>query len=142
VTTKESPESVRLDKWLWAARFFKTRTLSQDNIDLGRIRMNGQKLKPSKEIRAGDELEILRGQDRFVVIVRALAEKRGSAAQAQELYEETAEGRAERERIADNRRLMPMPGADVRGRPTKREGRKLREFIDAEFSYDPGKDLL
>jgi len=85
----EESTSVRLDKWLWAARFFKTRTLSQDNIELGRIRMNGGRLKASKEIKIGDQLEIIRGEERFIVVVKALSSKRGSAAVAQTLYEET-----------------------------------------------------
>ena len=91
----EESTSVRLDKWLWAARFFKTRTLSQDNIELGRIRMNGVRLKASKEIKIGDQLEIIRGEERFIVVVKALSSKRGSAAVAQTLYEETPDSLAD-----------------------------------------------
>lgn len=130
--------SVRLDKWLWAARFFKTRTLSQDNIELGRVRMKGVRLKASKEVKVGDELEIMRGEERFVVVVKALSSKRGSATVAQTLYEETPESLATRTRIKENSRLMPMPGSDYHGRPTKRDGRKIRQFM-AEFN--PSKDF-
>ena len=128
----EESTSVRLDKWLWAARFFKTRTLSQDNIELGRIRMNGVRLK------IGDQLEIIRGEERFIVVVKALSSKRGSAAVAQTLYEETPDSLETRTRIKENSRLMPMPGSDYHGRPTKRDGRKIRQFM-AEF--DPSKDF-
>ena len=128
----EESTSVRLDKWLWAARFFKTRTLSQDNIELGRVRMNGVRLKASKDIRVGDQLEIIRGEERFVVVVKALSSKRGSATVAQTLYEETPESLEARTRIKENSRLMPMPGSDYHGRPTKRDGRKIRQFM-AEF---------
>ena len=130
--------SVRLDKWLWAARFFKTRTLSQDKIELGRVRMKGVRLKASKEVKVGDELEIMRGEERFVVIVKALSSKRGNATVAQTLYEETPESLATRTRIKENSRLMPMPGSDYHGRPTKRDGRKIRQFM-AEFN--PSKDF-
>lgn len=135
----EESTSVRLDKWLWAARFFKTRTLSQDNIELGRVRINGVRLKASKDIRVGDQLEIIRGEERFVVVVKALSSKRGSATVAQTLYEETPESLEARTRIKENSRLMPMPGSDYHGRPTKRDGRKIRQFM-AEF--DPSKDRI
>lgn len=130
--------SVRLDKWLWAARFFKTRTISQDNIELGRVRMDGVRLKSSKEVKVGDRLEIMRGEEKFVVIVRALSSKRGSATVAQQLYEETPESLEARQRISENRRMVPMPGSDYHGRPTKRDGRKIRQFM-AEFN--PSKDF-
>lgn len=136
--TSEDSTSVRLDKWLWAARFFKTRTLSQDNIELGRVRMNGVRQKASKEIKVGDKLEIIRGEERFVVVVKAISAKRGSATVAQTLYEETAESIETRTRIKENSRLMPMPGSDYHGRPTKRDGRKIRQFM-AEFN--PSKDF-
>lgn len=131
-------DSVRLDKWLWAARFYKTRTLSQDNIELGRVRMNGLRLKSSKEVKVGETLEIIRGEEKFVVVVKALSSKRGGATVAQQLYEETEESRLERQRISDNRRMVPMPGSDYHGRPTKRDGRKIRQFM-AEFN--PTKDF-
>lgn len=131
-------DSIRLDKWLWAARFFKTRTLSQDNIELGRVKVNKARAKASKEVRIGDELEIFRGSERFIVIVRALSGKRGPASVAATLYEETPESKLKREQLREAAELIPVPGADHKGRPTKREGRKLREF---KHSFDPTHDL-
>mgnify|MGYP003275270729 CR=1 FL=1 len=113
---------VRLDKWLWAARFYKTRTLSQDNIELGRVRMNGARLKASKTVKVGEKLEIIRGEERFEVIVKALSGKRGNATTAQALYEETPESFQKRLLIRENSKMTPMPGSDYRGRPTKRDG--------------------
>lgn len=125
---------VRLDKWLWAARFYKTRTLSQDNIELGRVRMNGVRLKASKTVKVGEKLEIIRGEERFEVIVKALSGKRGNAAAAQALYEETPESLQKRLLIREN----TMPGSDYHGRPTKRDGRKIRKFIEG---FNPSKDI-
>lgn len=110
---EEESTSVRLDKWLWAARFFKTRTLSQDNIELGRVRMNGVRLKASKDIRVGDQLEIIRGEERFVVVVKALSSKRGSATVAQTLYEETPESLEARTRIKKTADLCRCPEAII-----------------------------
>lgn len=136
---KESDDSdVRLDKWLWAARFYKTRTLSQDNIELGRVRMNGVRLKASKTVKIGEKLEIIRGEERFEVIVKALSGKRGNAAAAQELYEETPVSLQKRLLIRENSKMMPMPGSDYHGRPTKRDGRKIRKFIEG---FNPSKDI-
>lgn len=134
----EESTSVRLDRWLWAARFFKTRTLSQDNIELGRVRMNGVRLKASKDIRVGDQLEIIRGEERFVVVVKALSSKRGSATVAQTLYEETPESLEARTRIKENSRFM----ADARKRLSRtsyQARRPQNSPIMAEF--DPSKDF-
>ncbi len=137
---QDQDSSVRLDKWLWAARFFKTRSLSQDNIELGRIRLNGQRVKPSKEIKIGDTLEINRGQERMIVVVKGISSKRGGAPDAQKLYMETEESRESRERIQNYNKTFPIDHS-IRGRPTKKEGRKLREFME-ELSYnDTGKFL-
>lgn len=135
---EDGNDSVRLDKWLWAARFFKTRTLSQDNIELGRVRQNGIRLKASKIVKVGEKLEIVRGQETMEVIVKALSAKRGNATTAQALYEETEPSRLKRERIKENNRLVPVPGSDYRGRPTKRDGRKLRQFMQ---EINPSKDF-
>ena len=108
-------DSIRLDKWLWAARFFKTRTLSQDNIELGRVKVNKARAKASKEVRVGDELEIFRGSERFIVIVKALSGKRGPAPVAATLYEETEESKFKREQIKEAAALIPVPGADHKG---------------------------
>ena len=138
VQIDSGPSSIRVDKWLWAARFFKTRTLAQDNVELGRVRVEGQRVKPSKEIKVGDELEIYRGQEKFVVIVKALSTKRGPASVAQTMYQETTESQARRELIKENNRLVPMPGSDYKGRPSKRDGRKIREFKE---SFNPSHDI-
>lgn len=135
---QNSESSVRLDKWLWAARFFKTRSLSQDNIELGRVRMNGQRVKASKEVKIGDTLEIIRGQERFIVVVKGISAKRGGAPEAQKLYMETEESRESRERIQNYNKAFPIDHS-IRGRPTKREGRKLREFMDELSYHDNGK---
>jgi ribosome-associated heat shock protein Hsp15 len=119
---------VRVDKWLWAARFFKTRGLATDAVKGGRVHVNGRAAKPSRDVAPGDRLEIAVGPVRFSVVVRATAERRGSAAVAALLYEETAESRAERERVAAERRLAAASEPaypDRGGRPTKRDRRRL-----------------
>lgn len=118
----------RLDKWLWAARFFKTRSLAADAIDGGRVRWNGQIVKPAREIRAGDELEIAAGELRWTVLVRALNNQRRPAPEARLLYEETAKSVARRRRAEELRRLAPVPGAGLKGSPTKKAGRLIRGF--------------
>lgn len=118
----------RLDKWLWAARFFKTRGLAAEAIAGGKLRWNGQAPKPAREIRVGDELDIVIGELRWTVIVRGLNAQRRPAPEARLLYEETAESAERRQRQEELRRLAPMPGADLKGRPTKRAGRLIRGF--------------
>lgn len=122
-------ESVRIDKWLWAARFFKTRSLAQDAIELGRVRMRGERVKASREVQPGDLLQITRGEEHFEVYVENLSQVRGSAKEAQKLYRETDESQVLRERAAALRRIAKEPAAAIpKGRPTKRDARKLREF--------------
>ena len=122
-------ESVRIDKWWWAARFFKTRSLAQDAIELGRVRMRGERIKPSREVKPGDLLEITRAEEHFEVYVEALSQVRGPAKEAQKLYRETDESLVLRERAAALRRIAKEPAAAIpKGRPTKRDARKLREF--------------
>lgn len=113
---------MRIDRWLWTARLFKTRTLAADAVKGGRVRVNGVAVKPSREVEVGDQLEITLGPLRRTVIVRAAAERRVSAAQAQTLYDETERSLEERERQAQQRRL----GAPVTlgRRPTKRDRRR------------------
>jgi ribosome-associated heat shock protein Hsp15 len=119
-------DGVRVDKWLWAARLHKTRTLAADAVKGGRVQVNGQRVKPSKEVGPGDELEVTIGQVRRTVVVRGVAERRGPAKEAALLYEETAESVAARELLAEQRRLTsPPPGADLGARPTKRDRRRL-----------------
>lgn len=121
-------DRLRIDKWLWAARFFKTRALAQEAIELGRVRIDGEKLKQAREARIGETLSITRGEEHFEVVVRALSGQRGPASQAQLLYEETSASAAERARRAELRRLGAEPAAAIKGRPTKREGRDLRRW--------------
>lgn len=120
--------SVRLDKWLWAARFFKTRSAAQQAIDGGRIKLNGERAKPAKALNAGDELTIHIGAYEWVVTVRELSDKRGPAPTARGLYEESEESRARREELIERRRFFGHPGSDRAGRPTKRERRQLERW--------------
>ena len=126
----EGPSRQRLDKWLWAARFFKTRSLAAAAIDGGKVRCNGLPVKPAREVKAGDELEISVGELRWTVAVRGLNEQRRPAPEARLLYEETAASLASRSEQAELRKLAPAPGADLRGRPTKRAGRMIRRFSE------------
>ena len=119
----------RLDKWLWAARFFKTRSLATDAIDGGKIKLNGAHAKPAKEIAAGDRLDITAHEQQWTVIVRGLNTHRRPAPEARQLYEETPESATQREHSAELKRLAPTPGADIKGRPTKRAGRQLRRML-------------
>lgn len=122
----ESPVRVRVDKWLWAARLFKTRSLAAEAVKGGRVQVNGERVKASKEVGAGDELQVTIGQLRRIVVVRGIAERRGPAARAALLYEETPQSVAARELAAQQRRLAsPPPGANLAGRPTKRDRRRF-----------------
>ena len=116
---------MRIDKWLWAARFFKTRSQATEAVDAGHIDLNGDRAKPAKQVKPGDTLRIRAHQNTFVVLVRALSERRGPASEAQALYEETADSRQERERLAEQRRLAPTPAYEEGGRPTKRDRRDM-----------------
>jgi ribosome-associated heat shock protein Hsp15 len=118
----------RIDKWLWAARFFKTRSLAAAAVDGGRVKWNGQQVKPARELKPGDELDIVAGELRWTVIVRGLSGQRRPAPEARLLYAETAESAARRLRLEEIRRLAPMPGAGLKGRPTKKAGRLIRGF--------------
>jgi ribosome-associated heat shock protein Hsp15 len=117
-------EPVRVDRWLWAARFAKTRSLAGEAVRGGRVAVNGQRAKPSREVRPGDRVEVTIGQARVAVVVRGTAQRRGPAGEAALLYEETAESRAARERAAAERRLA-APQAEPGPRPTKRDRRRL-----------------
>ena len=118
---------VRVDKWLWAARFFKTRAKAKEAIDGGKVDINGTRAKPSKELQIGDELSITQGWDEKVVVVDGLSDRRGSATIAQTLYSETEESIARREMIAEQRRAA---GGQVRseGRPSKKDRRQIHQF--------------
>jgi len=124
-------DRLRLDKWLWAARFYKTRALAADEVDKGRVRVNGQPVKPARELKAGDQVEIRQDQVWRCVEVRALSVIRGPAPLAQGLYAETPDSLAARAQAAEARRLAGEPAlAIAQGRPTKRDGRELRGLRD------------
>ena len=127
-TDNDTPVCQRIDKWLWAARFFKNRGLATEAIQAGHVRRNGSTVKPARDVQTGDTLEIAIGDERWTVVVRGINEHRRPASEAQQLYEETAESRIRRETIKDNRRLAPAPGSDLRGRPTKKARRQIRGF--------------
>jgi ribosome-associated heat shock protein Hsp15 len=119
-------DEVRVDKWLWAARFFKTRGLATEAVLGGHVHLNGARVKPAKDVRVGDTLQIRIGITEWLVDVRGVADRRGPASVAQTLYEERDESREARERAALQRRAAPPPlGADLGGRPTKQDRRRL-----------------
>jgi ribosome-associated heat shock protein Hsp15 len=117
-----------MDKWLWAARFFKTRTLAAGACDLGRIESNGQRAKPAREVRVGDLLHVKYDGGDFQVEVMGLSEMRGPAAVAQTLYRETEASRELRLKLAEERRLMPHFEALREGKPSKRDRREIDRF--------------
>ena len=117
---------IRVDKWLWASRLLKTRSLAAEAVKGGRVQVNGARVKPSREVGPGDELEVTIGQVRRTVVVLGVAERRGPAKVAALLYEETPESVAARELQRERARLAsPPPGADLGARPTKRDRRRL-----------------
>ena len=119
---------MRLDKWLWAARFFKTRSLAQQAVAGARVQLNGERTKPAHEVKVGDRVEVRVADWRWEIHVRALSDRRGPAEEARKLYEETEASRAERERRADLRRWGTEPAAELKGRPTKRDRRRIEKF--------------
>jgi ribosome-associated heat shock protein Hsp15 len=121
-------EKVRIDKWLWAARFFKTRTLASEAVAAGRVEIDGVKVKPSKDVQVGDTIDLRVGDTQWTVVVTGLADKRGSATVAGALYEETPASAERRQQRALERRLAPSPGADLVGRPTKRDRRLIDDL--------------
>lgn len=124
-------ETMRLDKWLWCARFYKTRSLATEEIAKGRVTVNGQAAKPARDLRCGDTVALRQGPVARTVLVRALSGARGPAPVAQLLYEETPESIAARERAAEQRRLAPEPAAALQeGRPTKRDRRNIDRARD------------
>jgi ribosome-associated heat shock protein Hsp15 len=123
---------MRLDKWLWAARFFKTRSLAQQAVAAGKVKLNDERTKPAHELKVGDAVAVRVGEFEWQVAVKALSDKRGPAEQARKLYEETVASRAERERRTDLRRWGAEPAAALKGRPTKRDRRTLEQFTQSE----------
>jgi ribosome-associated heat shock protein Hsp15 len=121
-------EKVRIDKWLWAARFFKTRSLATEAVDGGKVEINGQRAKPAKLVGPGDEVRVRVGQALHVLRVLDVGERRGPASVAQSLYEETEESRREREKLGEQHRLAAQSFAFDEGRPSKRDRREIRKF--------------
>jgi len=122
---------MRLDKWLWAARFYKTRSLAQQAVSAGRVQLNGDRTKPAHEVKAGDMIVVRVADWRWEVKVIALSERRGPEAEARKLYDETRASRAERERRQDLRRWGAEPAAELKGRPTKRDRRVIDDFTSS-----------
>jgi ribosome-associated heat shock protein Hsp15 len=119
-------EKIRLDKWLWAARFFKTRSMASQAVAGGKVHVNGQRIKPARIVHVGDVLQITRETVTFMVTVLAVSGRRGPAAQARLLYEESEESIKAREEQRDIRKMQAGPSPT--GRPSKRDRRKIREF--------------
>ena len=127
----DDSNSVRVDKWLWAARFFKTRSLATDAVAGGKVEVNGERAKPAKSVKPGDEIRLRLPPYEHILIVRALAERRGPASVAQGLYEETEASAAERRRLAEQLRMSPAAFVfEDRGRPTKKDRRELTKFVE------------
>ncbi len=132
MSTETPPsEKMRLDKWLWAARFFKTRSLATQAIDQGRVKLNGDRVKPAREIRPQDQLEIQLGDDVWMLTVRALSMQRGPAPVAQQLYAEAPDSIARRQQQASEHKVFANPAAAIKGRPSKRDRRQIHRFTDA-----------
>jgi ribosome-associated heat shock protein Hsp15 len=127
-TKSAAGQKVRLDKWLWAARFYKTRSLASEAIKGGKVAVNGHRAKPSREVELGDSLTLRQGFDQKTVIVQALSDRRGPASVAQQLYTETAESITARERERELRQLANSQRPRGEGRPTKRERRHIHRF--------------
>ena len=119
---------MRVDKWLWVARFFKTRSLAQQAIASGRVKLNDARIKPAHDLKAADSLAIRIGDFEWQVVVKALSDNRGPAEAARKLYEETEASRLERERRQDLRRWGAEPASALKGRPTKRDRRRIDDF--------------
>jgi ribosome-associated heat shock protein Hsp15 len=132
----DPPEQVRIDKWLWAARFFKTRGAATEAVLGGRVEVNGERVKPSKEIAVGDVVNVRLREARWTVAVKGLAEKRGSATVAATLYEETPESVSAREQSRLARKLSNPLGADLGARPTKRDRRRIEALRRAHDGRD------
>lgn len=121
-------DAVRLDKWLWAARFFKSRTLAATAIEAGRVFVADERAKPARLIKVGERLKINREQERVELVVRGISEQRQAAPLARLLYEETPESLLARQTVAENRRFYSEPSQDIAGRPTKRNRRALERW--------------
>ena len=120
--------SVRLDKWLWAARFFKTRSVAREAVAGGKVHLNGNRAKPGRSLNIGDELRIPRAEDEYTVTILDLTARRGPATVARTLYAESEESRTQREKLAEERKLNRIQNTSNEGRPDKRQRRRLIRF--------------
>ncbi len=118
-------ENIRIDKWLWAARFFKTRSLATEAVDNGRVRLDGERIKPARAVKLNDKLLIDNGADVWEVLVLGISDKRGSAPIARQLYEETSASVSKRQNEQEARKLYREPAMAIKGRPTKRDRRAI-----------------
>ena len=128
----ENEDRTRVDKWLWAARFYKTRSLAAEAVAGGKVQVNGERVKRAKPLQVGDEVRIRQGPYEHLVVVRELSDQRGPAARAVALYEETAESRAAREAMALQLKSLHTAFVPERGRPTKKDRRDIRRFKGRE----------
>ncbi|MBC3870570.1 RNA-binding S4 domain-containing protein [Undibacterium oligocarboniphilum] len=118
-------DTTRIDKWLWAARFFKTRSLATHAVELGRVQQNGQRVKPAHNVKAGDLIEVQQGEQQWQIRVLRILDMRGPAAVAQTMYQETPDSLAKRTQAAEDRKYFREPAAAMQGRPTKRDRRQI-----------------
>lgn len=123
-------EKLRIDKWLWAARFFKTRSLASEAVDAGKVRINGARIKPAKAVNIGDQLLIHQGRFELAVTVLGLSARRGPSSEAVQLYRESEESRAAREALAAQMKIEAEVMGERKGRPTKRDRRHIVRFIE------------
>jgi ribosome-associated heat shock protein Hsp15 len=119
-------DNVRIDKWLWAARFFKTRSMAADAVERGRVRIGGEPVKPARPVKVDDKIFVDNGSTRWEIVVLGLSDKRGPAPVAQALYRETEDSIVKRENDHEARRLFPEPSMSIKGRPTKRDRRDIQ----------------
>ncbi|MBI4503376.1 MAG: RNA-binding protein [Gemmatimonadetes bacterium] len=129
--SREEPGAVRLDKWLWAARFYKTRSLAAQAIEGGKVELNGARAKRSKLLQVGDQVRVRHGAFEHHLLVRILSEHRGPALEAATLYEETPASRKARELLANQLRMAKVPRFEGKGRPTKKDRRELERLRDS-----------
>jgi len=121
-------EELRIDKWLWAARFYKTRTLAREAVEAGQVKVAGERVKPSRSVRPGDVLQIRAGDQDWEILIRALSTQRGPAVFARTLYDETQQGLKRRLAAIELRRQNQDPAAHIKGRPTKLDRRSLEKL--------------
>ena len=125
-------DALRLDKWLWAARFFKTRSLAAAAVERGQVRVAGERVKPARSLRLSERLVVQRADEALEIVVTGLATARGPASVARLLYAETPESLARRAQAKESRRLAKEPAAEIKGRPSKRDARALRRLVELQ----------